>query len=89
MQVGTFNLTSAFTITRAMGLQRISVQAKGGTVSISGPLTIPGLTNAAVELADGESVTIGTDLQSFSAGAIEDFTITPGTGTAELLVSKI
>jgi hypothetical protein len=89
MQIGTFNVTSAFTITRAMGILRCSVAAKDGTVSVYGPLSLPGLTPAAIELAEDTGITIGVDGQALSAGPIEDFTITPGTGYAELVVSKI
>lgn len=89
MDIGTFTINSAFTITRAMGIQRASIKAVGGTITILGALTLPGLTASAQTLQDGEGLTVGTDAQQFSSGAIENLTITPGTGTASLIVTKV
>lgn len=90
MLIGTFTISgSPFTITKEMGIQRASIKAVGGTISVAGTMILAGLTSTAQEFADGDGVTVGTDNQQFTSGAIEDLTITPLTGTASLFVTKI
>lgn len=82
MTIATLNINSALTINKTDGIFRMSVKATGGTVTMTGNATFRDMPSEAITLSDGQAVV----LEAWPQAPIDGVTITPGTGTADLII---
>lgn len=81
---GTFRPGTPLVISNMDYVVRMSIKANGGTVTILGSSRFQSANSQAITLEDGQSVTL--DAQSLTV-PISGVTITPGTGSADVLIA--
>lgn len=82
MQTFTTNISAPLTFDKNNPVFRVSIKANGGTVEIEGNIAKFGdLDSAPVTLTDGQAVV----LEATPVNGVQ-CTVTPGTGTADIMV---